>query len=96
MSEKIEKKIETAKSFERQLYAENERSKKNAWRVAVAASLLSLCLGAAICVLVPLKEKELAIVAVGEKTGRTELITCLLYTSPSPRDGLGSRMPSSA
>ncbi|HAK6000265.1 TPA: type IV secretion system protein, partial [Salmonella enterica] len=49
MSEKIEKKIETAKSFERQLYAENERSKKNAWRVAVAASLLSLCLGAAIC-----------------------------------------------
>ncbi len=33
MSEKIEKKIETAKSFERQLYAENERSKKNAWRV---------------------------------------------------------------
>ncbi|EGL2303399.1 type IV secretion system protein, partial [Shigella sonnei] len=75
MSEKIEKKIETAKSFERQLYAENERSKKNAWRVAVAASLLSLCLGAAICVLVPLKEKELAIVAVGEKTGRTELIT---------------------
>ena len=75
MSEKIEKKIETAKSFERQLYAENERSKKNAWRVAVAASLLSLCLGAAICVPVPLNEKELAIVAVGEKTGRTELIT---------------------
>ncbi len=58
MSEKIEKKIETAKSFERQLYAENERSKKNAWRVAVAASLLSLCLGAAICVLVPLKRKK--------------------------------------
>ena len=24
------------------------------------------------------------------------LITCLLYTSPSPRDGLLSRMPSSA
>ena len=22
--------------------------------------------------------------------------TCLLYTSPSPRDGIGSRMPSSA
>lgn len=58
MSEKIEKKIETAKSFERQLYAENERSKKNAWRVAVAASLLSLCLGAAICVLVTIKRKR--------------------------------------
>ena len=23
-------------------------------------------------------------------------LTCLLYTSPSPRDGIGSRMPSSA
>ena len=27
---------------------------------------------------------------------RTHLLTCLLYTSPSPRDGLLSRMPSSA
>ena len=26
----------------------------------------------------------------------SQLITCLLYTSPSPRDGLLSRMPSSA
>ena len=26
----------------------------------------------------------------------TAIITCLLYTSPSPRDGLLSRMPSSA
>ena len=26
----------------------------------------------------------------------TKYITCLLYTSPSPRDGLLSRMPSSA
>ena len=25
-----------------------------------------------------------------------ESVTCLLYTSPSPRDGLLSRMPSSA
>ena len=33
----------------------------------------------------------------GNVTGYTELtITCLLYTSPSPRDGLLSRMPSSA
>ena len=27
---------------------------------------------------------------------RTREMTCLLYTSPSPRDGLLSRMPSSA
>ena len=29
-------------------------------------------------------------------TGGTARYTCLLYTSPSPRDGLLSRMPSSA
>ena len=28
--------------------------------------------------------------------GKSTLIGCLLYTSPSPRDGIGSRMPSSA
>ena len=28
--------------------------------------------------------------------GHTQGVTCLLYTSPSPRDGLLSRMPSSA
>ena len=30
------------------------------------------------------------------KDKNTALVTCLLYTSPSPRDGLLSRMPSSA
>ena len=29
-------------------------------------------------------------------TGKTHLLNCLLYTSPSPRDLLRSRMPSSA
>ena len=29
-------------------------------------------------------------------TAAKQIITCLLYTSPSPRDGLLSRMPSSA
>ena len=29
-------------------------------------------------------------------TGVSPIRTCLLYTSPSPRDGLLSRMPSSA
>ena len=28
--------------------------------------------------------------------GKPELVSCLLYTSPSPRDQRGSRMPSSA
>ena len=33
---------------------------------------------------------------VGTVAGVDALFTCLLYTSPSPRDGLLSRMPSSA
>ena len=32
----------------------------------------------------------------GNGTGLVVTVTCLLYTSPSPRDGLLSRMPSSA
>ena len=31
-----------------------------------------------------------------QRAGREVAIICLLYTSPSPRDGLLSRMPSSA
>ena len=34
-------------------------------------------------------------IIVGE-AAKYRLVTCLLYTSPSPRDGLLSRMPSSA
>ena len=30
------------------------------------------------------------------KDAIAQILTCLLYTSPSPRDGLLSRMPSSA
>ena len=42
-------------------------------------------------------EQELApINQSGDQQGCTWDDTCLLYTSPSPRDGLLSRMPSSA
>ena len=34
--------------------------------------------------------------AEGLAVGKTEVRCCLLYTSPSPRDQRGSRMPSSA
>ena len=37
-----------------------------------------------------------AAVEVAEDGVKTYKVTCLLYTSPSPRDGLLSRMPSSA
>ena len=33
---------------------------------------------------------------LAEQSGVAKSIICLLYTSPSPRDGLLSRMPSSA
>ena len=33
---------------------------------------------------------------VGYAGGKNPIITCLLYTSPSPRDKRQSRMPSSA
>ena len=33
---------------------------------------------------------------VGDATGSIDVNTCLLYTSPSPRDATLSRMPSSA
>ena len=39
--------------------------------------------------------KELKIITVGSK-GNDQLKSCLLYTSPSPRDLSTSRMPSSA
>ena len=35
-------------------------------------------------------------VVIGKKVKIGNNVTCLLYTSPSPRDGLLSRMPSSA
>ena len=40
----------------------------------------------------------LVLTHIEQQTGLTDrdLRTCLLYTSPSPRDGLLSRMPSSA
>ena len=38
---------------------------------------------------------SVAMNSITEKDWR-EFYTCLLYTSPSPRDGLLSRMPSSA
>ena len=41
------------------------------------------------------KEERLA-KDITHALGGSQNISCLLYTSPSPRDGLLSRMPSSA
>ena len=42
------------------------------------------------------KQIEEALGEVSYKEKKPEYYLCLLYTSPSPRDGLLSRMPSSA
>jgi Asp-tRNA(Asn)/Glu-tRNA(Gln) amidotransferase C subunit len=42
------------------------------------------------------KLENLAMLEVEDKEKMAEDLACLLYTSPSPRDGLLSRMPSSA
>ena len=41
-------------------------------------------------------ETDKGIIGWGEAFGYTSWKACLLYTSPSPRDQRGSRMPSSA
>ena len=48
-----------------------------------------------------LEGKKIIVTAAGQGIGKATAIAfhnegCLLYTSPSPRDGLLSRMPSSA
>ena len=45
-------------------------------------------------VVIVAKFSDIGALLVGKAIGRTKI--CLLYTSPSPRDGLLSRMPSSA
>ena len=41
-------------------------------------------------------ETEMALTGIRDEALDPNSMTCLLYTSPSPRDGLLSRMPSSA
>ena len=44
----------------------------------------------------PVGLNEEIIIAISKKKEEPEWMTCLLYTSPSPRDDISSRMPSSA
>ena len=51
------------------------------------------------CIDAVVQEKQalaLKLAEIQEKVVRLECELCLLYTSPSPRDQRGSRMPSSA
>ena len=58
--------------------------------VSVVMALISVCVGSSA------GEKMKIVAAYVQVTGGKSFHGCLLYTSPSPRDGLLSRMPSSA
>ena len=59
------------------------------------AAVLQLCLAVFLLVWIPDDNLTPVFFAVSALWGMCDAI-CLLYTSPSPRDGLLSRMPSSA
>ena len=48
------------------------------------------------CLMADTHQRRLAVAARGDEVAARLADICLLYTSPSPRDGLLSRMPSSA
>ena len=59
------------------------------------ARLAAITMGGLV-VLLPFTVIEVATAGLPKEWGNALLLICLLYTSPSPRDGLLSRMPSSA
>ena len=60
------------------------------------ANYLSLLNGVGKEIFRVLEEGRVAVFVTADVRIHGELYPCLLYTSPSPRDGLLSRMPSSA
>ena len=57
---------------------------------------MSESLGRVVKIAGPVVDVAFAQDSLPEITNALEVDVCLLYTSPSPRDGLLSRMPSSA
>ena len=69
--------------------------KKGPWKVLAVFLLLTL-LAAGTGGLLGMHILDVAERMIEEQRAQPKVPTCLLYTSPSPRDGLLSRMPSSA
>ena len=68
----------------------------SSFRVAAAAQASIAAAGLAAAQLWRLRSGQSQHVTVDMRHAIVECRSCLLYTSPSPRDGLLSRMPSSA
>ena len=65
-------------------------------RSTLLPPVLAIAFAVVLCSLVLLLSGANPIAALGEMITQVGTGTCLLYTSPSPRDQRGSRMPSSA
>ena len=63
---------------------------------APIAALLTAHFLAFVIILLPIEQLVIRRITVGYQGWVVPIRACLLYTSPSPRDGLLSRMPSSA
>ena len=83
----------------RQWASETSLTKKAASQASSAISLDDLCGDAYVGAIITQANEHLRLVGYTEHGHRHAGLVaniCLLYTSPSPRDGLLSRMPSSA
>lgn len=89
MSKKIKEMTDTAKSFEKIIHADNEKSKKIAWVIASVSSLIAVCSVAAVAFLAPLKTVELKVVSVDNTTGRVELISDIKQEKILQAEALG-------
>ncbi|WP_340617416.1 virB8 family protein [Xenorhabdus entomophaga] len=89
MSKKIKEMTETAKSFEKIIYVDNEKSKKIAWFIATISSVIAVCSVTAVAMLSPLKTVELKVVSVDNTTGRAELITDIKQEKILQTEALG-------
>ena len=68
---------------------------------AIVVGVATTALGLAIAVRIheaygTVEEDEISAIDLEDQINETSISTCLLYTSPSPRDATLSRMPSSA
>ena len=78
----------------------NNMDMKNRWSISMAISMFLMWWLMMIAMMTPSAAPTLLLFhnlkKIGSERKKALSYTCLLYTSPSPRDGLLSRMPSSA
>ena len=82
--------------------AEDKKTNRRDFIFTASYALGAVGVGAAVWPLIDQMNPDASVKALAStevdvsRVEKGQSITCLLYTSPSPRDGLLSRMPSSA